>query len=85
MKPEHGRQIKSGRGQVIEFKAHANNARFLKQTQESIFHRWMHLNQDEIYLAGQYDVRRREIEEAIRAETRARLEGNAPPPLRRAA
>lgn len=69
-KPERGRQIKSPRAQVIEFKAPAN---FLQQTRETIFTRWLHRDQSELYLADQYDVRRSDIEQAVKAETRRRL------------
>lgn len=61
IKQERGRQIKSPSAQVIEFKPPVN---FLQQTKEGIFTRWLHRDQTELYLAEQYDVRRKDIEDA---------------------
>jgi hypothetical protein len=83
MKADVARRIKKARAQVIEMKPRGN---FLDCTRETIFHRWLHHDQEELYLADQYEVRRREIEEAIKAEVRRRLKFPPLfPPSRRAA
>lgn len=81
MKSEIGRQIKSARAQVIEFKRPEN---FLQQTKEEIFYRWLHRDQSELALADAYAVRRTTIERVIHGEVKRRI-GGPVANLRRAA